>query len=103
MCGLPLPHRLPWRYRLPWRRRMSTSETNEENTDSMISTTEDDGQNTDSNIEAGSGRRKLWYQSYVRCQRFGGYRVALHACNNGDTWACGLCGLSGYSSFSYFG
>merc|ERR1711902_183950 len=63
---------------------------NEENTDSMISTTEDDGQNIDSDIEAGSGRRKLWwYDTHVRCQRFGG----KEACYRGDWWACGMCGL----------
>merc|ERR1712156_1004016 len=68
---------------------MSTSENNEENTDSMISTTEDDGQNVDSDIEAGSGRRKLWWDTRVRCQRFGG----KEACYRGDWWACGMCGL----------
>jgi len=73
-----------------WRRRMSTSENNEENTDSMISTTEDDGQNINSDIEAGSGRRKLWwYDTHVRCEQFGG----KEACYRGDWWACGMCGL----------
>jgi ribosomal protein L17 len=72
-----------------WRRRMSTSENNEENTDSMISTTEDDGQNTDSDIEAGSGRRKLtwWLDDMARCKAFGG----REACDRGDWWACMMC------------